>query len=115
MTGFTRVCDGSRTMAAGDVVRLATKPAALGRVKYFAVPQVRVGCRTTRCSFYRYAGAPGTGGTCLCPFLARGPSPRFPLPHRHKRPTRLPPWVRADFTRKLARKRRTVLNFILTG
>lgn len=44
MTGFTRVCDGNRTLAAGDVVRLATKPSALGRVKYFAVPQVRRGC-----------------------------------------------------------------------
>lgn len=41
MTGFIRVFDGIRTIAAGDIVRLSTKPAALGRVKYFAVPQVR--------------------------------------------------------------------------
>lgn len=41
MTGFKCANDGSRIIVAGDVVRLATKPAALGRVKYFAVPQVR--------------------------------------------------------------------------
>jgi hypothetical protein len=40
MTAFMRVTDGTRTISAGDVVRLSTKPAALGRVKYFAVPQV---------------------------------------------------------------------------
>ena len=41
MTGFMSVSDGTRTVCAGDVVRLSTKPASLGRVKYFAVPQVR--------------------------------------------------------------------------
>ncbi|KXZ46758.1 hypothetical protein GPECTOR_41g723 [Gonium pectorale] len=39
LTGFKQVYDGSRTLSAGDIVRIATKPAALGRIKYFSVHQ----------------------------------------------------------------------------
>ena len=39
-TGFERVHDGVRRMGMGDVVRLATKPQLVGRVRYFSVPQV---------------------------------------------------------------------------
>lgn len=41
-TAFERVTDGSRTAAAGDVVRINAKPQLVGRVLFFTIPQV--GC-----------------------------------------------------------------------
>ena len=38
-TAFLRVADGARAVAAGDVVRLNAKPAAVGRVLHFTIPQ----------------------------------------------------------------------------
>jgi hypothetical protein len=39
ITAFEGVSDGNRTISAGDVVRLTSKPAVVGRVVYFTVPQ----------------------------------------------------------------------------
>ncbi|KAF8056436.1 SMCHD1 [Scenedesmus sp. PABB004] len=40
VTVFERVHDGLQTISKGDVVRLNTKPAVLGRVVHFSIPQV---------------------------------------------------------------------------
>ncbi|KAG2443092.1 hypothetical protein HYH02_009506 [Chlamydomonas schloesseri] len=58
MTGFKCISDGSRVIVAGDVVRLATKPAALGRVKYFAVPQAGAAEGVYAAGFVTFAGVP---------------------------------------------------------
>ncbi|PNW82785.1 hypothetical protein CHLRE_06g294050v5 [Chlamydomonas reinhardtii] len=58
MTGFKCANDGSRIIVAGDVVRLATKPAALGRVKYFAVPQAGAAEGVYATGFVTFAGVP---------------------------------------------------------
>lgn len=39
ITAFERISDGNRTISAGDVVRFSAKPAIVGRVVYFTVPQ----------------------------------------------------------------------------
>eukprot|EP00798_Chlamydomonas_sp_ICE-L_P006653 gene6653-3315_t len=39
-TAFERVWDGSRALKVGDVVRLATKPQVVGRIRFFSVPQL---------------------------------------------------------------------------
>lgn len=46
-TAFERVTDGSRTAAAGDVVRINAKPQLVGRVLFFTIPQV--GCAVVVC------------------------------------------------------------------
>lgn len=38
-TAFERITDGSRTAAAGDVVRINAKPQLVGRVLFFTIPQ----------------------------------------------------------------------------
>ncbi|PNH02580.1 Structural maintenance of chromosomes flexible hinge domain-containing protein 1 [Tetrabaena socialis] len=58
MTGFTQVFDGSRTIAAGDVVRLSTKPPALGRVRFFAVPQAGAPEGVYATGFVTFSGLP---------------------------------------------------------
>ncbi|GLC56261.1 hypothetical protein PLESTB_001085700 [Pleodorina starrii] len=58
MSGFTRVSDGTRTFSAGDIVRLSTKPAALGRVKYFAVPQAGATEGVYATGFVTFSGLP---------------------------------------------------------
>lgn len=49
-TAFERISDGHRVVSRGDVVRMGAKPALVGRVVYFLVPQVGVslgrGCAT---------------------------------------------------------------------
>ena len=40
-TAFERMEDGARSVSKGDVVRLAVKPAVVGAVLHFSVPQVR--------------------------------------------------------------------------
>ena len=42
-TAFERISDGHRVLSRGDVVRLSAKPALVGRVVCFIVPQVGVG------------------------------------------------------------------------
>lgn len=42
-TAFERATDGTKTVAAGDVVRVNAKPTLVGRVLHFTVPQVMVG------------------------------------------------------------------------
>ena len=37
-TAFNRISDGTRTISAGDVLRLSAKPAVVGRVTFFTVP-----------------------------------------------------------------------------
>lgn len=44
-TAFERASDGTKVVAAGDVVRVNAKPALVGRVLHFTVPQVRAGAR----------------------------------------------------------------------
>lgn len=39
-TAFERITDGSRTVSAGDVVRINVKPLLVGRVVAFTIPQV---------------------------------------------------------------------------
>ena len=39
-TAFSRIEDGGRAVAAGDVVRLGMRPAVVGTVLHFAVQQV---------------------------------------------------------------------------
>lgn len=39
-TAFSRIEDGGRAVAAGDVVRLGLRPAVVGTVLHFAVQQV---------------------------------------------------------------------------
>jgi hypothetical protein len=46
---FERISDGLRSVAAGDMVRLATKPALLGSVLHFSVPQVGGGAAGAWC------------------------------------------------------------------
>ncbi|GLI61005.1 hypothetical protein VaNZ11_003267, partial [Volvox africanus] len=58
MTGFTQVSDGTRTINAGDIVRLSTKPAALGRVKYFSVPQAGATEGVYATGFVTFSGLP---------------------------------------------------------
>ena len=40
VTAFERMEDGGRAISKGDVVRLAVKPAVVGAVLHFSVPQV---------------------------------------------------------------------------
>ncbi|EFJ52379.1 hypothetical protein VOLCADRAFT_86759 [Volvox carteri f. nagariensis] len=58
VTGFTGVSDGTRTISAGDIVRLSTKPVALGRVKYFAVPQAGASEGVYATGFVTFSGLP---------------------------------------------------------
>ena len=41
VTAFTRIDDGVRSVAVGDVVRLAVRPALMGVVQHFIVHQAR--------------------------------------------------------------------------
>ena len=41
VTAFECISEGSRVVQRGDVVRLAVKPALLGRVEFFSINQVQ--------------------------------------------------------------------------
>lgn len=57
-TAFEQVVNGSKTLQRGDLVRLAVKPALVGRIQFFSVAQVRkfVGTRQhgqAACAWWR--------------------------------------------------------------
>ncbi|GIL94923.1 hypothetical protein Vretimale_1033 [Volvox reticuliferus] len=58
MTGFTQVSDGTRTINAGDIVRLSTKPVAFGRIKYLSVPQAGAAEGVYATGFVTFSGLP---------------------------------------------------------
>ena len=39
-TAFEQVVNGSKTLQRGDLVRLAVKPALVGRIQFFSIAQV---------------------------------------------------------------------------
>ena len=41
VTAFTRIEDGARSVAVGDIVKLAVRPALMGVVQHFIVHQAR--------------------------------------------------------------------------
>ena len=60
-TAFERVANGSQRLQRGDLIRLAVKPAVVGRVQFFSVAQVRGRGDSTLTSRCRRAAAPDAG------------------------------------------------------
>ena len=56
-TAFEQVVNGSRTLQRGDLVRLAVKPALVGRIQFFSIAQVSEVVRTRQPGQTAWAGS----------------------------------------------------------